>query len=80
MIRAAFSSVAELCIIQMQDHLHLGAPARINTPSTLGDNWVWRLAEGQLTPQLAQRIRRLTATYGRLPQRSRGRGGKKRAQ
>ena len=80
MIRAAFSSVAELCIIPMQDHLHLGAPARINTPSTLGNNWVWRLAEGQLTPQLAQRIRRLTATYGRLPQRSRGRGGKKRAQ
>ncbi|MDR1908400.1 MAG: 4-alpha-glucanotransferase, partial [Spirochaetaceae bacterium] len=42
-IRAAFSSVADLAIIPMQDHLGLGSAARMNRPSTLGgSNWRWR--------------------------------------
>lgn len=65
-IRAAFASVSDTAIIPMQDYLGLGSEARINTPSTLGDNWKWRLISGQLDDELAKRIRALTKLYGRL--------------
>ena len=29
----------------MQDYLELGEEARVNTPSTLGGNWEWRLPQ-----------------------------------
>ena len=66
LIRAAQASVADLCVIPVQDYLCLGNEARMNTPSTLGDNWKWRLAKGQITKKLLKRIRSLTALYGRL--------------
>ncbi len=65
-IRAALSSVADTAVIPMQDYLGLGAEARINIPSTLGDNWKWRLKKGQLDEGLAKRIREMTKLYGRL--------------
>lgn len=43
MIRLAYSSTADVVILQMQDLLKLGNEARMNLPSTLGDNWKWRL-------------------------------------
>ena len=43
MIRAALSSVADTAIIMMPDLIGAGSDARINTPSTLGDNWQWRI-------------------------------------
>ncbi len=43
LIRAAFASHADLCVIQMQDVLFLGSEARMNTPSTIGGNWHWRM-------------------------------------
>lgn len=64
-IRGAWASTADLAIAQMQDFLNLGSEARVNTPSTLGGNWCWRLQRGQLTPQLAKRIRQMTRLYGR---------------
>jgi len=64
-IRGAFSSVADLCIIPMQDFLGLGEEARMNTPSTLGDNWIWRMREDALTDVLAAKIAKLTKMYGR---------------
>ena len=39
-IRLAQSSVADTCIIPIQDYLCLGNEARINHPSTLGGNWI----------------------------------------
>jgi len=42
----AMRSVADTCIIPMQDLLGLGTGARINTPSTLGGKWVWGLEKG----------------------------------
>ncbi len=30
-------------MIPLADWLHLGSEARINTPSTQGSNWQWRL-------------------------------------
>ncbi len=64
-IRGAFSSVANLCIIPLQDYLGLGEEARMNTPSTLGDNWKWRIEEDVLTKELADKIAILTRKYGR---------------
>ncbi|MBD5498499.1 MAG: 4-alpha-glucanotransferase [Lachnospiraceae bacterium] len=64
-IRAAISSVADTAIIPLQDYLCLGKAARINTPSTLGDNWKWRMRKGVCTGALAERIGRLCRLYGR---------------
>jgi len=50
----------------MADWLHLGAEARINTPSTQGANWQWRL-DTPLTSLLAEHIADLTALYDRIP-------------
>ncbi|MGN1204114.1 MAG: 4-alpha-glucanotransferase [Lachnospiraceae bacterium] len=64
-IALAMGSVADLCIIPIQDYLCLDREARINTPSTLGGNWVWRMQPGALSTELAEQIRRMTEIYGR---------------
>ena len=64
-IRCAFMSVADTAIIPMQDYLNLGDEARINTPSTLGGNWVWRMKDGVCTEDLAGKMCLLAKTYGR---------------
>ena len=64
-IRMALASVARLAVIPVQDYLGLGDWARINEPSTLGKNWRWRLAKGDLTPELLERCRKMAAWYGR---------------
>ena len=65
MIRAASASVADLCVIPLQDYLALGNSARINQPSTYGKNWKWRVSEDQLSRSLQDRIRRIAELYGR---------------
>lgn len=65
LIRAAFSCVADTCIIPIQDYLGLDNSARINMPSTLGGNWVWRMPVGALTDELAMEIRDMTILFGR---------------
>ena len=67
LIRAGMSSVADMCIIPMQDWLELDNKARINVPSTLGENWKWRMDQEALTDELAKEIRKMTVLYGRLP-------------
>ena len=66
MIRAAMSSVADRCVIPVQDYLCLGNEARINEPSTLGDNWKWRMKKGQLNEKTIEKIYKMTKLYGRL--------------
>lgn len=66
MICLAQQSVADLCIIPIQDYLCLGKEARINTPSTVGLNWKWRLLEEDIKEDLLLRIQSVTKTYGRL--------------
>ena len=65
-IRAAMSSVSELCVTPMQDYLELGADARMNFPGTMGTNWTWRAVDGSFSDALANRIYDMTALYGRL--------------
>lgn len=64
-IRLAFMTVANLVIIPVQDYLGLGSEARINTPSTVGQNWKWRLLEDEITEELIQKISKITKIYGR---------------
>ena len=66
MICLGMRSVADTCIIPVQDILGLGKSARINTPSTLGDNWKWRMTEGCFSEELIKKLRRLTKLYGRI--------------
>ena len=65
-IRIAFESVADTCVIPLQDYLCLDESARMNHPSTLGNNWTWRLTQGQIDEELVSRIRRITEITGRL--------------
>ena len=67
MMRAAWSSPADLAVMQFQDLLGLGGEARINTPSTLGNNWQWRTLPGTYDGKLARRLYRETRVYQRLP-------------
>ena len=64
-IRLAMASVANYCIIPMQDYLGLGEEARINTPGTQGINWKWRMEKDAFTEELVKKIKRLTEVYGR---------------
>ena len=66
MICACLASASDMAIIPLADWLHLGSEARINTPSTQGANWQWRLAQ-PLPADLAGHIADLTALYERAP-------------
>lgn len=65
LIRAGYASVADTAIFQMQDLLGLDNSARMNTPSTLGQNWRWRLLPGQISPKLAKDLCQMMKLYGR---------------
>ena len=65
LIRAAMASTADWCIIPLQDYLALDNSARINTPSTLGENWRWRVRKEQLTKAVRKEMKSLTKTYWR---------------
>ncbi len=66
MLTAALASVANTCILPVQDLCALGSEARMNTPSTVGkDNWAWRLTAQQLTPDIAAWLYEKTRLYGR---------------
>lgn len=62
----AMASVSELCIIPMQDYLCLPNTARINTPSTIGFNWQWRMSKQAFDDRLCEKIRAMTKLYGRI--------------
>ncbi|MDP3387936.1 MAG: 4-alpha-glucanotransferase [Eubacteriales bacterium] len=65
LIRGAWSSVSNLAIAPMQDFLGLDNTARMNKPSTIGDNWTWRMDRKALTNELALKIAELTDLYKR---------------
>lgn len=66
LIRTAWSSVADLAVVPLQDVLDLDSRARMNTPGEADGNWSWRLLPGQLTDFHLHRLRSLTRLYGRL--------------
>ena len=68
LIALVMRSSAKSCIIPMQDYLGLDNRARMNTPSTVGVNWQWRLRKSDLTDALQKEIQRLTMRCGRTNQ------------
>ena len=64
-ISLAMRSQARMCIIPLQDYLGLSNRSRMNTPSTVGKNWKWRLKPGQMSPKLVDLIGKMTLRYGR---------------
>jgi 4-alpha-glucanotransferase len=65
-IREALASQSGTAIVPAQDLLELGSYARMNLPGIAQGNWGWRLKDGALTSELAQRLRNITITHGRL--------------
>ena len=65
MIRMAMMSVANTCIVPLQDFLGLDEQARMNLPAVADGNWGWRFRREELTADLALKISRLTRMYGR---------------
>ncbi len=66
LISVVMMSVAKICIIPIQDYLGYRDDARINTPSTLGTNWRWRLNKTDLSDELKKTVLRITRRYGRI--------------
>ncbi|HSJ93580.1 MAG TPA: 4-alpha-glucanotransferase [Gaiellaceae bacterium] len=67
LVELTLSSRARLAVLQAQDVLGLGSAARMNTPSTIGGNWEWRLEPGQLDAGHAARLHAATRRRRRLP-------------
>ena len=67
LIRLAYASVANIVIVPMQDILNLGGEARMNFPSTLGGNWMWRFTQNQISDDLHLKYYGLAQLYERPP-------------
>ncbi|MBQ8296161.1 MAG: 4-alpha-glucanotransferase [Ruminococcus sp.] len=65
MVRAAWGSVAQTAVAQIQDFLESGSECRMNTPSTLGKNWQFRTQKSDFTPKLAKKIKKLNKLFNR---------------
>lgn len=64
-IRSLMASVADVAIFEIQDFFEMGDEAKINTPSTLGNNWKWRARSEDFTDDLAKKIKEMSRLYGR---------------
>ncbi|MGC2237586.1 MAG: 4-alpha-glucanotransferase [Pyrinomonadaceae bacterium] len=64
-IRAVWESVADTAIAPMQDLLGSGNEARMNLPASSSGNWFWQCKEGDISDEIADRLRGLTEIYGR---------------
>jgi len=65
LIRAVLNSVCKYAIIPMWDYLQKGHESRINTPSTMGNNWKFRIEKNDLNDDLANYINHLQYIYCR---------------
>jgi 4-alpha-glucanotransferase len=66
LIKLALGSVSNTVIIPMQDILGLGEEARMNRPATIKGNWQWRLKGGKFDSRIANKLKKLTETCGRI--------------
>jgi 4-alpha-glucanotransferase len=64
-IGMAMGSVADTCVIPMQDLLALGSEARMNNPATGTGNWRWRCLLGEFSRELSLKLAEATASSGR---------------
>jgi len=68
MIALAMACQASICMIPMQDYLHLGTQSRMNVPGTTEGNWQWRFEwdEVERQHQHKNNFRSLLANNNRL--------------
>lgn len=64
-IREALASVSNTAIIPMQDYLGIGTEGRVNVPSTLGENWKWRMLKDEMSDEVIDKISEFTSIYER---------------
>ncbi len=65
LIRLAYTAVADLAVVPVQDVLGLDSSARMNRPARARGNWTWRLGDGEPRGELAEQLRRLSEISGR---------------
>ncbi|MEE0945134.1 MAG: 4-alpha-glucanotransferase [Clostridia bacterium] len=65
-IRTLMASCSETVIVPIQDYLKKESESRMNTPSTLGGNWLYRASESDISDELAAVIYEITSTYRRI--------------
>lgn len=68
LIRLALNTIANLCILPLQDIFGLGTEARMNVPSKAEGNWEWRYRPEMLSDHHRDHLKHLTYRSGRLPQ------------
>jgi malto-oligosyltrehalose synthase/4-alpha-glucanotransferase len=66
MIRLALTSVSKISIIPVQDVLSLDEYARLNTPSRVKGNWLWKIKDYDDLAEAMERLFRLTYYTGRI--------------
>ncbi len=64
-ISMAMGSVADVCIIPMQDVLGFGSEARMNNPGVAAGNWRWRALASEFTDGLFRSLAEATVSSGR---------------
>ena len=64
-VSLAMGSPARLCVIPLQDYMGLNNSCRMNRPSSVGENWLWRVREESLSDALRREIADVTRRYGR---------------
>lgn len=65
MMLAAMESVSNTCILCMQDLIGLDGFARMNRPSSVGENWKWRASANQITDDISNFLKIYTEMYQR---------------
>jgi 4-alpha-glucanotransferase len=66
MVEMAMQTKASMCIVPMQDILHLDSSARMNVPGTINGNWEWAFEWQQLESDSVKMLRRMIVMSERL--------------
>lgn len=68
-MKGAWASVADTSIVTVQDILNFGSSARMNKPSTVGQNWKWRVSKEYIDNKLdhlAYKLEKYMKIYKRI--------------
>ncbi len=65
LIRISLMSVAVFAVFPLQDLYAIGSEGRMNTPSTLGKNWSWRMNDSHFDGAKAAWLKKTSRFYAR---------------
>ena len=65
LLQLNLASLSSVAVQSMNDLLGQGKEGRINTPSTVGNNWVYRITKDDLSSSLMRHLLALNKRYGR---------------